>query len=54
MCFTVHFYDSTIYIPTNAQLAFNYDKLGLHVSAYQAIIRTPVTKNTENTASQNK
>jgi hypothetical protein len=24
-----------------------YDKLGLHVSAYQAIIRAPVTKNTE-------
>jgi hypothetical protein len=35
-------------------LIFMYDKLGLHVSAYQAIIRAPITKNTENTASQNK
>jgi hypothetical protein len=35
-------------------LVFIYDKLGLHVLAYQAIIRTPITKNTENTASQNK
>jgi hypothetical protein len=52
--FTVHFYDSTIFIPTNAQLDFFYNKLGLHVSAYQAIIRAPITKNTENTASQNK
>jgi hypothetical protein len=43
-----------IFIPTNAQLVFIYDKLGLHVSAYQAIVRAPITKNTENTASQNK
>ena len=35
-------------------LIFIYDELCLHVSAYQAIIRAPVTKNTENTASQNK
>jgi hypothetical protein len=35
-------------------LVFIYDKLGLHISAYQAIIRAPITKNTENTASQNK
>jgi hypothetical protein len=35
-------------------LIFIYDKLGLRVSAYQAIIRAPITKNTENTASQNK
>jgi hypothetical protein len=35
-------------------LIFIYDKRGLHVSAYQAIIRAPITKNTENTASQNK
>jgi hypothetical protein len=33
-------------------LIFIYDKLGLHVSAYQAIIRAPIYKNTENTASQ--
>jgi hypothetical protein len=54
MCFTMHFYDSTIFIPTNAQLDFIYNKIGLHVSAYQAIIRAPITMNTENTASQNK
>jgi hypothetical protein len=35
-------------------LIFIYDKLGLHVSAYQAIIRAPITKNTEDTAGQNK
>jgi hypothetical protein len=35
-------------------LIFIYSKLGLHVSAYQTIIRAPITKNTENTASQNK
>ena len=35
-------------------LIFIYDKLGLHVSAYQTIIKAPVTKNTENTAGQNK
>jgi hypothetical protein len=34
-------------------LIFLQNKLGLHVSAYQAIIRAPITKNTENTASQN-
>jgi hypothetical protein len=28
------------------KLIFIYDKLGLHVSAYQAIIRAPITKNT--------
>jgi hypothetical protein len=33
-------------------LIFICDKLGLHVSAYQAIIRAPITKNTENSASQ--
>jgi hypothetical protein len=32
---------------------FIYDKLGLHVSAYQAIIRAPITNNTENTTNQN-
>jgi hypothetical protein len=35
-------------------LLFTYDKHSLHVSAYQAIIRAPIVKNTENTASQNK
>jgi hypothetical protein len=35
-------------------IIFIYDKLGLHVSAYQAIIKAPITKNTENTARQNK
>jgi hypothetical protein len=35
-------------------LIFIYDKLGLHVSVYQAIIKAPITKNTKNTASQNK
>jgi hypothetical protein len=35
-------------------LIFIYNKLGLHVSAYPAIIRTPITKNTKNTAGQNK
>ena len=35
-------------------LLFTYDKHGLHVSAYQAIIRAPIAKNTENTASQNE
>jgi hypothetical protein len=35
-------------------LIFIYDKLGLYVSAYQAMIRAPITKNTENAASQNK
>jgi hypothetical protein len=35
-------------------LNFICDKLGLHVSVYQAIIWAPITKNTENTASQNK
>jgi hypothetical protein len=35
-------------------LIFIYVKLGLNVSAYQVIIRAPITKDTENTASQNK
>ena len=48
MCFTVHFYD---YSQQMHNLIFIYDKLGLHVSVYQAIIRVPITKNTENTAS---
>jgi hypothetical protein len=33
-------------------LTFVQNKLGLHISAYQAIIRAPVTKNTEITVSQ--
>ena len=53
MCFTVHFYDSTILFQQMHNLIFIYDKLGLHVSAYQAIIRAPITKKTENTTNQN-
>jgi hypothetical protein len=51
-CFTVHFYDPTIFTPTNARFYFIWRKLGLHVSPYQAIIRATITRNTENTVCQ--
>ena len=37
-----------LFIPTNAQPDIYLDQTGLHVSAYQAIIRAVITMNTEN------
>jgi hypothetical protein len=49
ICFTVHFYDSTVFTPTNAQFDIYSESTGLHVSAYNDIKMATININIENT-----